>query len=97
MIVDELDIVGIPGVPTEADPKLVVDPNAVLTAAVSGQGLETVSGWNPKILWRHGGVEHKQLSVSLSLKFPGKSAAPLAMEDAFRVASGEAPNHSPEY
>jgi hypothetical protein len=44
VIVRDFDVVDISLLPTETDPVLIVDSNAVLTAASSLQGLQTVPG-----------------------------------------------------
>src|SRR5271167_4589590 len=46
VIVDELHVPGAAGAPGEADPPLVVDPDAVLAGAAAGQLLHPVAGWN---------------------------------------------------
>lgn len=43
MVVYNLNVHGIGRHPAEADPPLVIDPNAVLPQPVAGQGLEAVS------------------------------------------------------
>ena len=44
MVVDDLDGVGVPAVPAETDPELVVHADAVLAAAVTLEGFEAVAG-----------------------------------------------------
>jgi hypothetical protein len=43
VIIDDLDVVGIPTGPAEADPPLVVDPDAVLAVPISCQCFETIA------------------------------------------------------
>jgi len=47
MVVDDFDIVRFVLGPDEADPVLVVDPNAVLALAIAREGLEAVAGRDP--------------------------------------------------
>jgi hypothetical protein len=43
VVVDDLDVVRVTLRPAQADPPLVVDPDAVLARAVPAQGLEAVA------------------------------------------------------
>jgi hypothetical protein len=45
MIVDEFDVVRAGIGPLEADPELVVDPDGMLSLAVSCEGFQHVSWW----------------------------------------------------
>jgi len=46
VIVRNFNIVGVPVKPLEADPPLIVDPDAVLAGTVSPQFLQAVSRWD---------------------------------------------------
>jgi hypothetical protein len=50
VIIDDLDIEGAAGIPSEADPPLVIDANAVLATPISLQGLEPVARRHRQIL-----------------------------------------------
>lgn len=43
VIVRDFDVVGIAFLPSEADPKLIIDPDAVLARAVAPQALQAIS------------------------------------------------------
>ncbi len=43
MVIDDFDLIGVPIAPGEADPPLVVDPDAVLPGPVSSQRFEPVA------------------------------------------------------
>src|ERR1700751_1034524 len=45
VVVDQLDVPRACGAPGEADPPLVVDPDAVLAGAVAGQLFQAVARW----------------------------------------------------
>lgn len=49
MIVDDLDQLGAPMAPDEADAPPVIDPDAVLTATVAVERPQAITGWRPKI------------------------------------------------
>jgi len=50
VIVDDLDVVGVPVLPAEADPPLIVDANAVLTGAVTLELLQSVARRDAEIV-----------------------------------------------
>ena len=53
MIIDDLDIECVTVTPPEADPPLLVDPNAVLALPITLQSLKLIRARNRKILKRH--------------------------------------------
>jgi hypothetical protein len=60
VIVDQLDILGTTIGPTETNPVLVVDPNAVLTFAISGKLLQSVPRRNSKVFNIPCRIDHQQ-------------------------------------
>jgi len=46
MVVYDLDIERIAGIPPKADAPLVVDPNAVLPGPVASEAFEPIRRWN---------------------------------------------------
>jgi hypothetical protein len=50
MVVGDFDIEGVAILPSETNPKLVVNSNTELTCAIGLQSLQTVTGWNSKII-----------------------------------------------
>jgi len=73
VIVDDLDLAGTRGPirPREADPPLVIDPDAVLANAGTPEGLESVSRKCAEILQRPGDLQSIQPDFRLSCE-PGK-------------------------
>src|SRR5688500_6379247 len=61
VIVGDLDVVGIALAPDEADTPLIVDPNAVLPAAIALQSLHAVARRHAQIGETGAVVEHQQL------------------------------------
>jgi len=49
VVIDNLDVVGVSPFPTEANPPLVIDPNAVLAIPSSAEPLEMISRWHAQI------------------------------------------------
>jgi hypothetical protein len=64
VVVDYLNVDRIGICPSEADPVLVVDPDAVLSLAVSPECLETVAGWYSQVVQDLGLVESIESSRS---------------------------------
>jgi len=62
VIVDDLDFEGLRLPPDEADPPLVVDSDAVLSAPPSFQGLQTISGWDSEVLEGSRSVQQQELA-----------------------------------
>ncbi len=50
--------------PDETDPPLIVDPDAVLSGAISFKFLQSVSPGCQQVFEIRGAVEHRQLSLS---------------------------------
>jgi hypothetical protein len=63
VIVHDLYVVRVAVSPNEADAVLVVDPNAVLSLAISPQLLESITGRDPEIANVGGGVQYEKLAV----------------------------------
>jgi hypothetical protein len=93
MIVHYLNFKGIGCNPAEADPPLVVDPNAVLSRPITGKRFQPISGNLSQI-----GDGRRRLNViELSLCHYGntlKLPAELAPEDLLGFLVPERPDHS---
>src|SRR5579859_2348632 len=63
MIIGNFDLVRVALAPNEANAKLVVDADAMLSASVTPQLLQTVAGRAAKIVQRHRRVQQKQLPL----------------------------------
>ena len=62
MVVSDLDVIGISVNEPKADAPLVIDPDAVLTGAISFQRFEPISWRHPEIIQRLGGSHLTQLT-----------------------------------
>ena len=93
MIVDDLDIVRTPILPSKADPPPVIDANAMLTLPVSGELLEAIAGGDAKVLQSFSSVEHGELALRDLLYVRGELPRPLPIEDLFRLSASEGPDH----
>lgn len=63
VVIDDLYIGGSGVRPNEADAVLVVDPDTVLTEAITLQRLQTIPRWDPQIDERFCRVERLQLAL----------------------------------
>jgi hypothetical protein len=64
MVVNDLDVLGASSGPAEADPPLVVDPDAVLTLPIAAKGLKPISRWHAQVVQAGGNLELAQLTAS---------------------------------
>lgn len=93
MIIDYLDIQCIATDPTEANPPLVVDPNAVLLHPVAGKNLQPVPSNSAQI----GNGRGRMHLVELAFCHRGdtlKPPAKLTPEDLLGLPVPERPDHS---
>jgi len=93
VIVHNLHLVRIAGMPPEADPPLVVHADAVPPASVAAQLLEAITRGNPQVPDLLGRIEYQQLPQRHPTN--GRSELPdtLTLEQAFRIAVAEALDH----
>jgi len=68
VVVDDLDSISAAITPDEADAVLIIDPDAVLTAAISVEGFEAVPGWDAQIVESCGHLKLKELASGHPLK-----------------------------
>ena len=77
MVVYDLDVVGVPARPAEADSPLVVDSDAVLTAASAFQAFQAVRRWDPQVGQITSIVQHSQLPSCYRLNIRRQALRPL--------------------
>jgi len=94
MVVGDFHIQSIAAFPAEADPPLIVDPDAVLTLPIPGQLFEVIPGRNSQIGQSIGGVKHEELLQSRAVNILRELSRAFALEDPFGLWVFEAPNHS---
>src|SRR6185436_10586547 len=75
MIIHDFNIVRLVLGPDEADPVLVVDPDAVLALAVAGESLQAITGRGPEIIKALGGIELVELAKGHGPEALGATAA----------------------
>jgi hypothetical protein len=88
MVVGNLNIFRVNPGPYEANSKLVVDPDRMLSFAISPQLLKMVARRVPEIIERRGRIQHDQLAPSRAYEVRRKTLArPLPVADrlGFRI------------
>jgi hypothetical protein len=65
MIIHNVNIVYIAVFPSETNPPLIVDTNAVLPLPVAFQRFKLIAGWLPEVLKGSGAMQIKQLPPRL--------------------------------
>ena len=77
MVIYDFNIECMTRIPPETYAILLVDSDAVLSLALSTQGLQSVSGRNPKVTKLSGGIKQPQLAKGYPLnrlrQFPRRS------------------------
>jgi hypothetical protein len=93
VVVDDLDIVGIASLPSEADAPLVVDANAVLAPAVALERLPLIAGRGRQVLENSSAVQIEQLPASRPLDGPEPPNRPV-VEQFLHALVLEGPDHT---
>ena len=57
MIVNNLDLVGVAGLPAKTNTPLIVDPNTVLALSISAELLKTITRRNAQVVQRFRSIE----------------------------------------
>jgi hypothetical protein len=93
VVVDDLDLMRVAGLPSKTDSPLSVDTYAVLFRAIAFQLLESIGGWNAEVGERRCRVQHSELSEGDALHVRAQSLDRLSREKALCVSIPEALNH----
>jgi hypothetical protein len=87
VVVHYLDILR-PIIPAKADAELVIDPHALLAGSVAFQGLQSISGRCPHVVYANGKIELLQLAHCGTLKIH-ESLDSVQLEQALRIRAFE--------
>jgi hypothetical protein len=93
VIVNDLDVIGVTVGPAKANSPLIIDSDAVLSPAISGEFLQTIGRRHSEFVQRGGGVYDQQLAQRYTVQVGRYPANPVSLEESFGVAIAEAPNH----
>jgi hypothetical protein len=93
MIIDDLDVKGMPFTPPERDPPLLVDPDAVLALSITLQSLELIRTWNRKVLQLSSRVQLLQLHQRPLLNVARNPLGVLATPNPLSLLASEGFDH----
>jgi hypothetical protein len=94
VVVHHFDLLSVAVLPNEADPILVVDPDAVLTTSISTESLEVVAGERAQVVKPVRRVQLHQLALSDPGDAP-EAPRRLALEQRLGISAPERPDHRP--
>ena len=80
VVINDLDVIGIPAPPDEADAPLIVDSDGILARTITTQFLKPVSRRNAQVLDPVRRVDHGQLAQGRPLQIGGQFPDGPAME-----------------
>ena len=93
MIVGNLHVIAVTIAPNETDAPLIIDPDRVLSLAISPQGLQLISRGRSQDAQFRCSVELEQFSEGNALDRV-ETLAVLIMEKLLRALRAEAPDHT---
>jgi len=93
VVVNDLNVPRIATLPSETDPPLVVDPNAVLARAVTVQPFQAVARRYTEVVQLHRSIQHPELSQCHLAHPRSESASRAPVEETFCVPVAEALDH----
>jgi hypothetical protein len=95
VIIDDRHVVGVAIPPSETDPPLIVDANAVLPGPITAQLLQAVSGRDAKIIQDLRRVDRNKLPEHNPSQLGRVTADRLARKEALGITVAEALDHWP--
>ena len=94
MIICNLDIISVSGLPFEAYSPLIIDADTVLTGPIPSQLFQMISRWDAQVLQRSGIVQHSQFAHGSLLDIIWQFAGMLQRKYLLGLAATERPDHS---
>lgn len=92
MVVHHFDLLRVAVLPNDADPVLIVDPDAVLAQSIAGECFEMAARERAQVVEPLRRVKLQELA----LRHPGNAPEPprrVALKERFRIAAPEGPDH----
>ena len=93
MIINNLNLVGVRSLPSEADPPLIIDPDAVLPRSSAFQRFQSVARWHGHVPNGCGGMQLEQFTSRCPLNLCRKPPGDASVENLYCLRTGEALNH----
>ena len=91
VVVIDLNFVCVSRSPQEANPPLIVDPNAVLPSSVTGKLLEAISWRHPQVNKNSSNIEQFEFPTCVSLNFGRQFSRGLPVKDSLVSQSAKLP------
>jgi hypothetical protein len=60
MVINNLDFIGVTGLPAKTDTPLIIDPNTVLAFSFSAKLLQSIAGRNAQVIERFRSIEKQE-------------------------------------
>jgi hypothetical protein len=92
VVVDHLDLLCVAILPHEADPILIIDPDAVLPTPIAGESLQVVPRERPQVVQSLRCVHLDQLALSHPSDAP-KPSRRATLEQRLGLSIAEGPDH----
>ena len=92
MVVHDLDVLRFAVLPHEADPILVIDPDAMLRSPITAKGLEVIARKRAQVVESLGGVQLRQLALSDPSNVPEPTRR-VPLKQRLGVSVPEGPDH----
>ena len=87
MVVGDYDVGWFTLVPAEADPPLLVDPDAELAGEISFEGFEAITRWGSQVVQVLCFVEVDEFPSGCLLNCGWKAPGPMSVKDGFRLGA----------
>ena len=94
MVVNDLNVMRVAGIPAKTDPPLLVDPNAPLTESIALQRFKMIARWDVEVSEIAGGVEHLKLRERTLLDSLRQSPGSTLLVDGQGFLAPEALDHA---
>jgi hypothetical protein len=95
VVVDDLNVVRVPTRPPEANPPLVVYPNAVLPCTPAFEPLEPVPRRNSQVFYSLGRIQDEKFPKGLTLNLFAPLCNSNSIEDTGSFGTRKRSNHDP--
>jgi hypothetical protein len=93
VVIDNLNVMSVPGSPAEADTPLLVDPDAMLSLSVPTKSLQAVARRDSQIIQRLGGIQNQGLSIGCPLHVRRQPSVALSRENPLSRLALEGSDH----
>ena len=94
MVICNLDIISVSGLPFEADSPLIIDADTVLTGPIPSQLFQMIATWDAQVLQHSGIVQHSQFAHGSLLDIIWQFGGVLQRKYLPSLVATERPDHA---